>query len=167
MHDPPESPNTACSGCGLVTPGGTEGCRAILDEPLARDFSNVLYFRVHRLLMDTYSLQHPDRYCASAKSFAAHLTGLCWLVERGGNSAVGSEPLRRWLDGTPRLEKPAIPSFRGRRTIADARAARGPVEHAEAVRAWARSTWESYGELHPLARRWIDEALATRRAARR
>ena len=63
-----------CSGCGLVVPGGTAGCQAIMDEVLARDFSDVLYFRVHRMMVDTYSLQHPERYCASAKSLAAHLT---------------------------------------------------------------------------------------------
>lgn len=54
-----------CSGCGLVVRGGTHGCQAIMDELLARDFSEVLYFRVHRMMVDTYCLQHPDRYCVS------------------------------------------------------------------------------------------------------
>lgn len=78
----PEGQETTerCSGCGLVVRGGTAGCQAIMDDLLARDFSNVAYFRVHRMMVDTYCLQHPERYCVSAKSLAAHLTGLCWLI---------------------------------------------------------------------------------------
>jgi hypothetical protein len=151
-----------CPGCGLVVPGGAAGCQAIMDELLARDFSDVAYFRVHRLLVDTYSLQHPDRYCVSAKSAAAHLTGLCWLIERGGSRAVGSESLRRWLNGPARIEKPALPAHRGKLTIAEARAAATPEAHAEAVERWARSTWDAHAALHARARAWIQEALSQR-----
>jgi hypothetical protein len=124
-----------------------------MDELLARDFSNVSYFRVHRMMVDVYSLQHPDRYCASAKSLAAHVTGLGALLERGGSRAVGVEALRRWLEGDPGIEKPVIPSFRGRLTIADVFRAPDPQAFAEAVERWARSTWEAYSALQPLARR--------------
>lgn len=149
-----------CSGCGLVVPGGAVSCQAIVDELWAREFSDVSYFGVHRMTVDTYSLQHPERYCASPKSLAAHLTGLCWLLEREGNRAVGSESLQQWLNGTPRLEKPAIPSFRGKLTVADVGEAASPAAYARAVEAWARSTWEAYSSLHPLARNWIQLAVA-------
>jgi hypothetical protein len=144
--------------------GGETGCQAIFEELLARDFGNVLYFRSHRMLVDTYALQHPERYCASPKSLAAHLTGLCWLLERDGNRAVGSEALRRWLNGTPAIQKPAsLPGQRGDLTIASVVSTRDPESHARAVEAWARSTWEAYSTLHPLARRWIDAAVANER----
>jgi hypothetical protein len=152
-----------CSGCGLVVSGGTAGCQAIMDELLARDFSDINYFRVHRITVDTYCLQHPDRYCVSAKSLAAHLTGLCWLIEHRGSRAVGSESLRRWLNGAPRIEKPEIPSFRGRLTVADVAEAPDPEAHAQAVDRWARCTWEAYSALHSLARYWIEQALTGRR----
>ena len=125
-----------CSGCGLVVQGGTVGCQTIVDELWAREFRDVSYFRVHRMAVDTYSLQYPGRYCASAKSLAAHLTGLCWLLEQAGSRAVGSESLRRWLDGTPRIEKPEVPLFRGRLTVADVREASEPDTYARAVEAW-------------------------------
>jgi len=134
-----------------------------MNELLARDFSSVVYFRVHRMMVDTYCLQHPARYCVSAKSFAAHLTGLCWLIEHGGSRAVGSESLRRWLNGIPRIEKPEIPSFRGSHTLADVREAPDPEAHARAVERWARSTWEAYSALHSLARHWIQQALSGQR----
>ena len=159
-------PATACSGCGLVVDGGTTGCRALFDELLARHFGDVAYFRVHRLMVDTYSLQHPDTYCVSPKSLAAHLTGLCWLLEHGGSKAVGSEALRRWLDGTPQIEKPAIPSERGRMTVADVQTAPDAVAYAQAVEGWATSTWEAYAPLHALAHQWIQEVLTQRRVPR-
>ena len=151
-----------CAGCGLAIEGGERGCQRVMDELLARDFADPLYFRVHRLMVDTYSLQHPDRYCASAKSLAAHLAGLCSIVERGASRAVGAEALRRWLDGPgPRgLEKPAIPAARGPLTIADVRGAPDPVAYAAAVDRWARATWEAYAPLHAVAREWARAALA-------
>lgn len=148
-----------CAGCGLVVPGGTEGCRLVFEGLLARDFGDVSYFRVHRMMVDTYCLQHPDDSCASAKSLAAHLTGLCWLLERGGSGAVGSEPLRRWLNGSPRLDRPDVPSFRGAITVEAARDAADAGAYAREVERWARSTWEAYADLHPLARAWIGQAL--------
>ena len=149
-----------CSGCGLITPGGTAGCQAIFDELLARDFSEPLYFGVHRLLVDTYCLQHPERYCKSAKSLAAHLVGLCSILERGASRAAGEEALRRWLDGKAPIEKPELPSQRGELTIADVRGTATPEAHAEAVEAWARSTWQAYSPLHRIARQWLEQALA-------
>jgi hypothetical protein len=138
-----------------------------MDELLARDFSNVAYFRVHRLMVDTYALQHPERYCVSAKSLAAHLTGLCWALERDGSRAVGSEPLRRWLDGKTGLDKPEIPARRGARTIADVRDLDDPAAYARALDLWARATWEAYASLHPLAHSWIEAALAGGERGRR
>jgi hypothetical protein len=149
-----------CSGCGLVVEGGTGGCQKIADEMWGREFGDVTYFRVHRMTVDTYCLQHPDRYCVSGKSFAAHLTGLCWLLEQGGSRATGNDALRRWLNGAVRLEKPEAPSSRGRLTVADVRDAADPEAYAAAVEAWARSTWEAYASLHALAHRWIEEALS-------
>lgn len=150
-----------CSGCGLAVAGGTDGCQKIADELWAREFGDVTYFTVHRMTVDTYCLQHPDRYCASAKSLAAHLTGLCWLLEHGGSRAVGSDALRRWLNKAVRLEKPELPPDRGRLTVASVREAADPVAYAEAVEAWARSTWEAYASLHDVAHRWIEQALET------
>lgn len=147
-----------CDGCGLRVQGGTEGCRALFEELVGRDFSNALYFGVHRLLVDVYSLQHPARYCKSAKSLAAHLCGLCGILEDGASRAVGEEKLRRWLDGKIDIEKPELPSFRGELTIESVRDAPDPATYADAVERWARSTWEAYASLQPLAREWLERA---------
>jgi len=148
-----------CEGCGAPAPGGATGCQSMFEELLARDFSDVAYFSVHRLLVDTYALQHPERYCASPKSLAAHLMGLCWAMEMGGRRSIGSESLRAWLDGPARVQKPEIPSHRGKLTIADVRSASDVAAHVRAVDLWARSTWTAYASLHATARDWIEQAL--------
>lgn len=150
-----------CAGCGMRIAGGTVGCHALYEELVGRDFTDVRFFLVHRLMVDTYCLQHPDRYCVSAKSLAAHLCGLCDILERGASRAVGSQALRGWLDGARQLDKPELPAERGELTIADVRDAETSEEHALRVDAWARSTWEAYEPLHSVARGWLDAATAT------
>jgi len=152
-------PIERCAGCGLEIAGATEGCQALFDELVARDFSDVRFGRMHRMTVDVYSLQHPDRYCASAKSFAAHLTGLCWFVEHAEASrAMGNEALRAWLNGDPKLVRPKAPEGRGTLTIAHAHPEKDPAAYARAVEEWARSTWEAYAPLHVQARQWIEQA---------
>jgi hypothetical protein len=154
-------PAESCTGCGLIVPGGNAGCQRLVDELWAREFEDVAFFRVHRMTVDTYCLQHPERYCGSPKSFAAHLTGLCWGLEHSEGRAVGSEALRRWLNGAVRLEKPEIPKERGRLTVADVRDVTEPEPYGRAVEAWARSTWEAYASLQDVARGWIQQALSS------
>jgi hypothetical protein len=165
--DPAPPMPIRCAGCGRELPGGTAACRAQFEELVGRDFSNVLYGRVHRTFVDVYALQHPDAYGASAKSLAAHLMGLCWALEHGAPMAVGPDPLRAWLDGRPQLTRPDVPTFRGRLTLADVGVASTPEEHAQLVDRWARSTWEAYAPLHATAREWIRRALAGEKLPRR
>jgi len=111
-------------------------------------------YTVRRLAVDCYCLQHPDRYCVSAKSLAAHLTGACWALEFGGGEP-GLKALQSWLNGRVPLAKPALPSSFGALTVADVAAA---DSLAEGVEAWARSTWEAYAGLHPTTRGWVKAA---------
>ncbi len=151
-----------CDGCGLAASGGARGCEAILHGLSARDFEDLRYFRVHRLMIDAYCLQHPERYCRSAKSLAAHLVSLCLILEHGADAATGSSCLQRLLDGTPQLERPALPAFRGALTIADVRDADSPDAYAQAVRRWAEAVWRAYAALHPFARDWAARCLRLR-----
>ena len=147
-----------CGGCGRVVEGGTEGCQARYEALLARDYEEPAFFAVHRMFVDTYSLQHPERYCRSGKSLAAHLVGLGMIVEDGLPAAVGSPALRNWLDGTRELDKPPLPEALGEITLGDVEAIDEAGAWRVAVQAWAVSTWQAYADLHPLARRWAAEA---------
>ena len=163
----PTAPATGCSGCGLTVANGSAGCQSIMDQILALHFGNAVYFSVHRLFVDTYALQHPERYCASFKSLAAHLAHLCWSLERGGSRAVPSEAIRRWVERHPHLDKPPLPDRRGGLTVAEVARTPTPAEHQQAVDRWARSTWEAYANLQSTARHWVDVALGQSPGARR
>lgn len=155
----PAYASSACPGCGLVAPGGEAGCRRLYERVLMHEASDTALVRVHRLTVDTYCLQHPERYCRSSRSLAAHLCGLCWAFEHDADPAI-DRAIRRWLDGVPLVERPDIPPIRGELTVADVRGAADAVVHAQAVERWARSTWQAWSSLHPLARRWIEEAVS-------
>ena len=148
-----------CDGCGLRIAGGTAGCQALFDEFRVREAAELAgSYTDTRLTIDLYCLQHPDRYCVSAKSLAAHLTGVCWALERGGGEE-GLRRLQRWLNGRVELVKPPVPASRGDRTVADLAGVTGPNEYPAAVDRWARSTWAAYADLHAIARAWIREAV--------
>jgi len=150
-----------CNGCGWEVDGGTEGCRARFNELIARDFNDALYFRTHRLVVDTYSLQHPDEFCASAKSLAAHLSGLCAILEGGASMAVGPKKLHRWLDGKRELTKPPLPKDRGDMTIGDLDQDVDAKAWEEAVKRWGERTWEAYSSTHEIARDWLRQSKSS------
>ena len=110
------------------------------------------------MTIDVYCLQHPDHYCVSAKSLAAHLTGVGWALERGGDES-GLRALQRWLNGKVELTKPPVPAFRGEVTIADVAGVGGSPAYVAASARWARSTWAAYSSLHDIARGWIDQVV--------
>ncbi|MDQ3179366.1 MAG: DUF5946 family protein, partial [Acidobacteriota bacterium] len=101
-----------CS-CGLET---KQICKELFEEILAKEFSDFRYAKIHRLTVDTYCLQHPDIYMVSAKSFAAHLTGMCCAMEYGDELDL-LNLLQKWLNGEKHLEKPEMLKYLGNLTI--------------------------------------------------
>ncbi len=154
-----------CASCGAAVDGGEAACQALFNELGARAFSDPGLASVQQLVVDAYCLQHPEPYCHSAKSYAAHLTRMCIGLEQGGNSDSYAA-IPRWLNGPVSLQKPEAPSFRGRMTIADLAAANGVAEHTRVAQEWARDVWQAYAAQHELARQWIQQALAARGGAR-
>ena len=146
---------TACTGCGRVVPGGVDGCQSLFDDESARQYGDARFAARRRMVVDTYCLQHPERYCASAISMAAHLTGLCIAMEHRGREEELNAAIQRWLSRRPELTKPPLPALRGPLTIAAVRAATDLNDHRAAVDGWARGTWDAYAALHPVARTWV------------
>ena len=155
--------STDCRECGASGVGGVEGCKRLFEEVVGREFSRPELFRVHRLTVDAYSLQHPDPYMKSAKSAAAHLAGMCWSLEFGGGPEV-SRALSRWLDGAPDLPTIAPPAGceRGAITVRDVDEAADSAEHIRRVEAWAEAAWHAWSEHHAQARAWVEQASGRR-----
>jgi hypothetical protein len=149
-----------CEDCGVDVAGGRAGCLKIFEEILAREFSDYRYGRIHRLTVDSYALQHPDKYMRSGKSFAAHLTGMCAALEQEDALALNPS-VQKWLSTNPRIDKPThIPEGRGNLTIVYIHGAADADEHVERVSEWARDVWGAWSEHHDLARRLIGEATS-------
>lgn len=149
-----------CADCGAAAAEGRAGCLKIFEEILAREFGDYRYGRIHRLTVDSYSLQHPDTYMRSGKSFAAHLTGMCAALEHEDASAL-NQVVQKWLSTNPRVDKPAhIPEGRGELTVTYVHGAADADEHVERVREWAQDVWGAWSEHHDLARRLIGEATS-------
>jgi hypothetical protein len=148
-----------CPECGAPGVGGRAGCQARYDEVAVLAYRDPRYAAVRDLGFDTYCMQHLERYCRSAKSYAAHLMRLCCGVELGGNPATHAA-IQHWLSGPAPVGRPEPPAQLGRITIADVRGGTTAEEHVRLVRAWAENVWEAYGTQQELARSWISAALA-------
>ena len=149
-----------CSSCGLAVAGGIEGCQRLFESIGLREYEDMRFARYHRIVVDVYAMQHPDRYGRSAKSFAAHLTGLCAWLEDESTAMATNAAVQRWLNGPSLIAKPTPPPTYGALTIRELVDTDDPIRYGEALLEWARSTWVAYASLHATAREWIATSLA-------
>jgi len=150
-----------CPECRRAIAGGLAACQTDFEALQGRALSEPSSVAIHRLMVDAYSLQHPERYCLSAKSYAAHLTGMLAAMEHASKPEV-LRTLQRWLSSGPALKKPPLPESRGELTIASVLATRERLAMDRAIRAWGESAWAAYAPWHDLARRWAAAAFAAR-----
>jgi hypothetical protein len=153
----------SCEACGAPV-AGLDRCRSLFDELLAREFGDYRYARLHRLMVDTYSLQHPEQYMRSGKSFAAHLTGICAAMETDQAAAI-NRSIQQWLNGPKPIDRPAEPppGQRGELTIVHVYEATEAEDYLCRIQEWARSTWAAWSSHHAIAREWIARATASTR----
>lgn len=105
---------------------------------------------------DAYCLQHPESYCVSGKSFAAHLCRLACALEYSGQPQV-YKAIQRWLNSA-RPTKPKLPTERGHLTFAFVYNTE-PSQQNQAVGVWVNDVWHAYRNHHATARMWIKQAL--------
>lgn len=139
-----------CPDCGAIIPEGLEDCQAIWYELS-------IIAQLPEVAFDAYCMQHLDRYCRSAKSYAAHLTRLCAGIEFKTDPRC-YPAIQFWLDGPSPVKKPALLTFLGDMTIAAVYAAPA-TDRARFAHLWAENVWAAYRTQHDLARSWIHQAL--------
>src|SRR5580704_14355303 len=119
-----------CWGCGAVVPamnlsaqcyiGASSGCWAIYGNVLAREYGEWHYPAIHRLTVDTYSVQHPGTPSRqSIQSVASHLIGMHAVLELGWSPAQATQAIRSAVEHGEQfiwLEPPRSP---GDLTIVD------------------------------------------------
>lgn len=161
----PDLVDSKCTECGATVPDEFASCdelfRSILMPLGLRLAESPDVAVLHRLIVDTFSMQHPKRSRKSAKSYAAHSTDLCCGVEYNGVQSVNAA-LQRWLNGPAEaigITRPAEPDYRGALTIRYVYDAETEAEFTVRVHEWAKEVWEAYSSQHEIARNWIRKAI--------
>lgn len=160
----PDLVDSTCTECGAQVPAGFTSCDelfiSILTSLGLRWHESPDVAALGRLVVDVFAMQHPKRSCKSAKSYAAHFTGLCCGVEYNGAPSI-YVALQRWLNGPVEaigITRPTEPDCRGALTIRYIYDAETEAELAAHVYEWARDVWEAYSSQHEIARNWIKRA---------
>jgi hypothetical protein len=161
----PDLVDSKCTECGAEVPDSYSSCDELFMSVLTplgmREMESEDVSALRRLLVDTFAMQHPERSCRSAKSYAAHLTGLCCGVEYNGAKSVYAE-IQRWLNGPVEaigITRPTEPDQRGALTIRYIYDAKDDNEISARLKEWARVVWAAYASQHETARRWIKMAM--------
>ena len=158
--------DSPCFSCGGIYPDiegpthrymkSTPGCWSVYGEVLAREYSDLGYWDVHRLTVDTYAVQHPgvtDRH--SIPSVGLHLVRLCLLLEHGleeqhANAAMKAAAKRKhtftWL---------VPPDSVGTITASDIANAQSVNAHKTIVREWAMNAFQAWSLHHDTIRSWL------------
>ena len=164
-------PRESCPGCGAPLPDDpsgprhayvvtSSGCWEAFGALAAREFGNAAWWGEHRLTVDTYMAQHPaGDQRRQRQSVAVHLVALCHRLEHQLEGPTLLAATARLA--TERRDWPSLaPAPEGYpMTVVDVLEATSASEHLEAVRHWARVTWEAWTPAHELIRGWAVQAL--------
>jgi hypothetical protein len=117
-----------------------------------------------RLMHDVYNVQHPADFCATYDRLVLHLGGVCWALEHGGQER-GYRALQQAVERNPWAQEmyppaPGLPAARGTITVANLATLAEPPLLIAGVDRWARAAWVAYAPLQPIARTWVQHALA-------
>jgi hypothetical protein len=133
-----------CFGCGALLPdtdgpthtylGASAACWAVYGEVLAREYGECRYPPIHRLTVDTYSVQHPGTLSRrSIQSVAVHLVSLYLVLECGFSLEKATDGIRRALKQRGQFVWLEPPSPLGNLTILDVRNATDFAQHEALV----------------------------------
>lgn len=160
MTAPPTNP---CPGCGFKA--GRSACQDLFNDVALRirALAWTGSMQTWRLLHDTYDIQHEADFCGRYRGLIMHLGGVCLALEHGGEERDYRKlqkfvELDLWKD-KPYPPEPGIPATRGVITVANLEEAESPERLIAGVDRWARSAWEAYKPLQPVAREWVRDAL--------
>jgi len=155
-----------CPECGFAL--GKASCQELFNDITlrVRALAWTGSMKTWRMMHDVYSVQHEEQYCGRYKGLVMHLGGICWALEHGGTE-TGYRALQKLIERNPWESlsyppAPGIPKQRGAITVASLKDANEPERLAAGVDRWARSAWQAYSPLQPLAREWVQQALTLR-----
>lgn len=158
---------TKCFSCGALVADiagpvhrymdSSPGCWAAFGEVLAREYSDLSFGRNHRLTVDAYALQHPDKQSPqSIQSMAIHLASLYLIFERDMPMPEATGHMRKFVAHKAEFFWLDPPADLGQVTVRDVLNAEDAEAHVQTVKKWAESAWSSWGEHHGQVKEWAE-----------
>lgn len=155
-----------CFSCGALVPNiegpvhrymvSSPGCWSMYGEVLAREYSDVAFFRNHRLTVDAYALQHPGNPSPqSIQSVAVHLGSLFLVFERGSELGEAATKIKRLSRHKTEFSWLKPPVGLGSISVQDVWISEGVNAHLDAVKEWAAATWAAWGQHHAQIQSWV------------
>ena len=135
----------------------SEACYDCFTQVLARSYCDISYRRVHQMVVDAYTVQHPGRSDrrGATQAIALCLMTLCLFLEEGVDPGEGPR-LPKAMADHPVFHSLVPPDLRGLPTAADVLAA-DASEYQRLVRTWAGRVWQAWGPHHATIRQWLAE----------
>lgn len=158
-----------CRGCGVVLTSvdgpthpymlGSAACWEVYGEILAGDYGERGYPPIHRLVVDTYAVQHPGQPDRRAiQSVRVHLMSLYLVLEQGFTPERARRELARILKRATTFRWLDPPKPNGTMTVVDVARA---DDYAVAARQWAGSVWDAWGAHHETVEGWVAKSART------
>jgi hypothetical protein len=150
----------SCPACGADVPDFA-ACQSLFRDFNAQAQSDPVIGAVWWAIVDAYAMQHVEQYGKSAKSYSAHLMGLCCFAEHKA-APEAYRAIHIWLDGKAKTAKPAIIALgqRGKTTLQDVVREETAAQQLARSRGWVLGVWKAYESQHQLARDWLHAALS-------
>jgi hypothetical protein len=130
--------------------GANQGCWNLYGQILAKEYCEYKYPEtIHRLTVDTYSVQHPGQPCKqSIQSVNIHLISLYLILIKNINGKMATKIIGDILSNKPNFEwlEPPVPN--GTITIIDILKAKNFQEHEVKVMEWSKDVFDSWYKKH-------------------
>jgi Family of unknown function (DUF5946) len=132
------------------------GCWAAFGEVLAREYSDVTYYAVHRMSVDAYAAQHPGVPSKQTiGSVGVHLIRLCMVFEQGLTPEKANDTMLKASKVKSSFTCLEPPQVLGAITVQDVLGAANAKEHKTLVREWAKGAWQAWSSHHQQVRMWL------------
>ena len=153
----------SCFACGakcLNIPGESHkymlaapGCWAMFCEIMAKEFSDVTYWKAHQFTVDAYAAQHVGKKedKRAVNSVNIHLASLYAIFEEGMPTYEAPELRKQFsqhFKGTGVLKWLEPPNSLGEMTVYDPWNNEKSTAHFDITKNWAKSVWDAWSHQH-------------------
>lgn len=135
------------------------GCWNTFGEVLNLEYSNPEYFKSHKIITDSYAVQHYGKSSSlqAVRSVNHHLTRLYFIYERKFDIKFTDAALKILAAYKKEFVWLVPPNNVGSITVVDILAATSREEYSDLVYSWGRSVWDAWNVHHDHIKSFIEK----------